>query len=243
MADHRNQIDFIKKWEGGLSNDSRDIGPASFPAPCVYNGQVGWHTNKGIIYRTFLSNAAKLGYNPSCENFLQMPDSIWLKIFKNSFWDKFLLDSYRSQSIADIIVSFAWGSGIGGAYKQLAKFLNGNYGSSLPATTSGYSLDNAGKIRELFHKITKTAIAEKRVQEKLIAHYRQFYISLNNPTYIRGWLNRLNELNEFTYASLRIVERAAKKVLIISLVGGTLAAAAIAGYFISENKNQRRRAA
>lgn len=241
MADHRNQIEFIKKWEGGLSNDPRDIGPASYPAPCVYNGQVGWHTNKGIIYRTFEMNA-KLGYNPSCANFFAMPDYIWLKIFKHGFWDKFLLDSYRSQSIADIIVSFAWGSGIGGAHRQLAKFLNANYGSNLPITTSSYSLENAGKIRELFHKITKTAIGEKRVQEKLIEHYRQFYISLNNPTYIRGWLNRLNELNEFTYASLRIVERAAKKFLLLSLAGGAIAAATLAVYFISDNQNKRQAA-
>ncbi len=85
MADHKNQVDFIKKWEGGISNDPRDIGPASFPAPCVYKGQIGWHTNKGIIYRTFSSNAAKLGYSASCENFIQMPDYIWLKIYKLTF--------------------------------------------------------------------------------------------------------------------------------------------------------------
>jgi lysozyme family protein len=205
MADHKNQINFIKKWEGGLSNDPRDVGPASHPAPCVYNGQSGWHTNKGIIYATFESNAARLGYEASCANFITMADHIWLKIYKVSFWDKFLLDDYRSQAIADIIVSFAWGSGIGGAYKQLAKFLNALYGTSLPAITSGYNLQNAKTIRDVFNRLTRTAHSEKRIHEELISHYRQFYISLNNPTYQRGWLNRLNSLNEFTFNSLRAV--------------------------------------
>jgi lysozyme family protein len=229
MADHKKQVNFIKKWEGGISNDPRDIGPASFPAPCVYQGQVGWHTNKGIIYRTFSSNASKLGYTPSCENFIQMPDYIWLKIYKLTFWDKFLLDQYKSQSIADIIVSLAWGSGIGGAYRQLAKFLNKNYGTSFSISTSGYSMTNAIKFRDIFQRVTKTASGEKKVQEKLIEHLRQFYISLNNPTYIKGWLNRVNALNEFTYASLRAVNRNWQKLL---LMGTGAIGIAVGIYFL-----------
>jgi hypothetical protein len=237
MANHKNQVQFIKKWEGGISNDQRDVGPASFPMPCMYNGQYGWHTNKGIVYRTFTMNAAKLGYVASCENFIQMPDYIWLKIYKLTFWDKFFLDQYRSQSIADIIVSLAWGSGIGGAYKQIAKFLNKNYGGNFSEYTSGYSAGNAIKFRDTFHRITKTASAEKRVQEKLIEHLRQFYISLNNPTYIKGWLNRVNALNEFTYATLRAVTRNWQKLL---LLGTGVIGTVVGMYFLIDyiHKNE-----
>lgn len=242
MANYKNQVDFIKKWEGGLSNDQRDIGPASHPAPCVYMGQTGWHTNKGIIYQTFESNAAKLGYAATCENFISMPDHIWLKIYKAGFWDKFLLDGYRSQAIADIIVSLAWGSGIGGAYKQTAKFLNANYGTNFPTTTSGYSIENAKKIREVFHHITRTAAAEKRVHEKFILHYRQFYISLNNPTYIKGWLRRVNDLYEFTYSSLR-AENEMRKIAIVGIAATAIAAFSLVGYFLFEDQKQSRRAA
>jgi lysozyme family protein len=242
VANYRNQVDFIKKWEGGLSNDQRDIGPASHPAPCVYNGQVGWHTNKGIIYATFESNASKLGYVASCENFFTMPDYIWLKIYKAGFWDAFLLDGYHSQSIADIVVSLTWGSGKGGAYKQLAKFLNANYGTDFPTTTSSYNIDRAKKMRDLFNHITRTARAEKIVQQKLIAHLKQFYISLNNPTYIKGWLNRVNALDEFTYASLRAVN-AIRKFMLVGLVGSAVAAITLATYFILEENNSHRLAA
>ncbi len=242
MADYKNQVNFIKKWEGGLSNDQRDLGPASHPAPCVYMGQTGWHTNKGIIYSTFQSNAYKLGYAATCENFFTMPDYIWLKIYKVSFWDKFLLDGYRSQSIADIIVSLAWGSGLGGAYKQTAKFLNNNYGTDFTTATSGYSLENAKKIRDVFHHVTRTAQAEKRTQQKFIEHYRQFYISLNNPTYIKGWLRRVNDLNDFTYASLRAVNEL-RKIAIVGIAASTIAVLSLMGYFLFEEQKQQHRQA
>lgn len=242
MANHKHQVDFIKKWEGGLSNDPRDIGPASHPAPCVYNGQTGWHTNRGITYSTFESNARKLGYAATCENFIRMPDSIWLKIYKVSFWDKFLLDSYRSQSIADIIVSLAWGSGIGGAYRQTAKFLNANYGTNFPITASSYSIDNAKKMRDVFKYITRTAAGEKRVQEKFIEHYRQFYISLNNPTYIKGWLRRVNDLNDFTYSSLRAANEM-RKLAIVGIAASALCVVSLVSYFLIEEDKPTQRAA
>ncbi|HTF04150.1 MAG TPA: glycosyl hydrolase 108 family protein [Bacteroidia bacterium] len=236
MADHRNQVEFIKKWEGGLSNDPRDIGPASHPAPCVYMGQTGWHTNKGIIYATFEAYA-RLGYEASCENFIAMPDYIWGKIYKLSFWDKFLLDEYRSQAIADVIVSLAWGSGLGGAYKQLAKFFNANYGTNLRATTSEYSIENAKKIRDLFQEHARTAIGEKRIHQQLLQHMQQFYISLNKPVYIKGWLNRLNALYAFTYPSLRIANEE-RKILIVSAVAGAVAILSIAGFLLYESENK-----
>ena len=236
MADHRLQINFIQKWEGGLSNDPRDIGPAANPALCSYMGQTGWHTNKGIIYSTFAANA-KLGYVASCENFFEMPDSIWLKIYKFSFWDKFLLDSYRSQAIADVVVSLAWGSGLGGAYKQLAKFFNANFGTQLTEKTSGYNEENVKKIRELFRIHTRLAIAEKRVHTKLIEHMRRFYISLNKPVYIKGWLNRLKALYEFTYPSLRAVSRE-RKILLFSLAASAIAILTVGGLILYERENK-----
>lgn len=230
MADHSKQVNFIKKWEGGLSNDPRDAGPASNPAPCSYNGQTGWHTNKGIIYSTFVANA-KLGYVASCENFFAMPDYIWLKIYKASFWDKFLLDSYRSQAIADVVVSLAWGSGLGGAYKQLAKFFNANFGTNLVAKTSGYNPENVKKIRDLFRIHTRTALSEKRVHELLIEHMRQFYISLNRPVYLKGWLNRLKALYEFTYPSLRAAD-GERKIFLLTVAAGSIAVISLIGIFL-----------
>jgi lysozyme family protein len=242
MADHRNQVNFIKKWEGGLSNDPRDISPASYPAPCVYLGQTGWHTNKGIIYSTFESNAFKLGYVASCQNFIAMPDYIWLRIYKYSFWDKFLLDTYRSQAIADVIVSLAWGSGLGGAYKQIAKFLNSNYGASLKESTAGFNSTNVVRVRDIIRQHSRTALGEKKLHASLIEHMSRFYISLNKPVYIRGWLNRLKALYAFTYPSLRIAAQE-RKVLWLTVGAGTIAALAITGLLLNEQNNKHIRQA
>jgi lysozyme family protein len=242
MADYRRQIGFIKKWEGGLSNDPND--PASaYPMPCYYAGQTGWHTNKGITWQTFSSYAGSLNYAATCENFVLMPDYIWLKIFKKKFWDAFLLDTYNSQSIADIVVSWAWGSGMGGAYRQLAKFLNGNYATSLAENKSDYNQANVIKIRDVFNALTRRGKRENLVQQELIEHYRNFYISLNKPYYINGWLNRLDELDSFTQATLR---EASVKWPVYLFIGAGLVAATIGTVYLIEEYNfhkQRKRAA
>jgi hypothetical protein len=90
-------------------------------------------------------------------------------------------------------------------------------------------LDRAKEFRDIFNRLTRNAKQEELVQEKFIAHLRQFYISLNNPTYINGWLNRVNALNEFTYASLRAVRRNWKKLLVL---GTGMTAFAVGVYFL-----------
>lgn len=233
MADYRNQIDFIKRWEGGLSRDPDDTGPAANASPCVYNGQTGWHTNKGITYMAFKAGS---GYEKSCENFLTMPDDVWLKIFKQDFWDKFYLDSYKSQAIADIVVSWAWGSGLGGSYKQLAKFLNANYGTSFQETTSGYNNENALKIRDKFNELTRRG-KEKEIREGLLEQYREFYISLNRPKYINGWLNRLNDLAAFTLKSVGVFKRNWIKFVLYPLgIGAAVVSVVYLVKYINKNR-------
>jgi len=239
MADYKKQIGFIKKWEGGMSNNPND--PASaYPMPCLYASQIGWHTNKGITWLTFSSSAKALGYVASCKNFISMPDSIWLKIFKKVFWDKFQLDSYQSQAVADIIVSWAWGSGLGGAYRQIAKFLNRNYGTSLPDQKSDNKSENINKIKEVFNTLTRRKPREKTVREELIAHYRNFYISLNKPYYIKGWLNRLEALDEFTSESLPNEKPVWPSLL---LAGGLLISLSLATVWLFEENSTKKQTA
>ena len=73
MADYRNIISFIKSKEGGLSSATTDTASRN-PSPCG-NGSNGqpYHTNKGVTWSTFSSNASSLGYSASCSNFLNMP--------------------------------------------------------------------------------------------------------------------------------------------------------------------------
>lgn len=192
MANSKHIIPFILKWEGGLSNDVTD--PASaFPAPCPYKGVTGYHTNKGITYHTFTGLADSLGYDPSCDTFFEMSDDVFNKIYKNGYWNRYLLDKYNSQPIADIIVSWAWASGLSGAYKQLAKFYKKQTGKDLPEK---YSAAGVKDLQIYFNSLDANQSAE--IYKKLIVAYQDFYKSLNKPKYIKGWLNRLADLITFS---------------------------------------------
>jgi len=84
MADFFNELtDFIKRKEGGLSNDKTDTA-AKFPSPTPQK----YHTNKGITWRTYVDSAKTLNYSPTIENFLKMPDQLWLKIYKGNYLNK-----------------------------------------------------------------------------------------------------------------------------------------------------------
>jgi lysozyme family protein len=203
-------IPHVLKWEGGLSRNPADSASKN-PAPCAYNGKTGYHTNKGVTYTTFTSLAKSLNYDPTCENFFIMPEDIFLKIFKTGYWNGFKLDEYKSQKIANVIVSWAWASGAYGAYKQLKKFFEKQYNVKLVGTYN----ENINTIKDLFNK--ETEIDETAVYNKLIEAYRNFYISLNQPTFIKGWLNRLTDLDTFNIAFEVVKKNPFKTIAILAI--------------------------
>lgn len=203
-------IPHVLKWEGGLSRNPADSASKN-PAPCTYNGKTGYHTNKGVTYTTFTSLAKSLNYDPTCENFFTLPEDIFLKIFKTGYWNGFKLDEYKSQKIANVIVSWAWASGAYGAYKQLKKFFDKQYNVKLVGTYN----ENINTIKDLFNK--ETEIDESTVYNKLIEAYRNFYISLNQPTFIKGWLNRLTDLDTFNLAFEVVKKNPFKTIAILAL--------------------------
>ena len=183
MANYDNLIAFIKRKEGGLSDDPNDINPAKNPSPCG-NGKNGkpYHTNKGVTYNVFKTYANKLGYDPNCDNFIKMPADIWKKIYKGVFWTPMGSDIINNQAIANTFVEFAWGSGLDGATKALKKFFKETYNKDFSNTTEMANfcndLDAKGLTPELF--------------DKLNTFRKNFFISLNRPKYTQGWINRLN---------------------------------------------------
>jgi lysozyme family protein len=182
MADYKNIISFIKTKEGGKSSATTDTASRN-PSPCG-NGSNGkpYHTNKGVTWSTFSSNASSLGYSASCSNFLNMPDEIWGKIYKQSYWNPMQGDRIKNQAIANTFVEMAWGSGIGGATKFLKQFFTKYYNKSFDNITQIVDyvnkLDNEGKSPELF--------------EKLYDFRGDKYVSLNQPSNLKGWMNRLD---------------------------------------------------
>jgi phage antirepressor YoqD-like protein len=192
MANYRNIIPFIKKWEGGLSRAKTDTASSS-PAPFTtrardysqrgapYVTSNDWHTNKGVTWTTFSGLASRLKYTPTKENWEQMPDSIWEKIFKNGYWDKVQGDKLLTQNIADLLADWYWGSGTW-AVRNLQQVLNRSF---------GYKLREDGVMGA-----TTLAAANKVDQKKLFdllhAEKLDYYRQIGGAN-LKGWTNRANE--------------------------------------------------
>lgn len=188
MADYKNIIPFIKRAEGGLSSATTDTASRN-PSPCG-NGKNGkpYHTNKGIQWITFKNLASKGGYTANCSNFINMPDSVWNKVYKVGFWDAIKGDQIKNQAIANTLVEMTWGSGLGSVSKGtgtlgwLNRFFKTNYNENLNSVNEIVDfvnkLEDKGQSSELFEKLNQFR-ANK-------------YKALNQPKNLQGWLNRLN---------------------------------------------------
>lgn len=188
MAVYTKIVSFIKSKEGGLSSATTDTA-SNNPSNCG-NGSNGkpYHTNKGITWGTFKGLSSKLGYSATCDNFLKMPDSIWGKIYKDGYWNPMQGDRIQNQAIANSFVEMAWGSGVGsntstkGAIAYLKNFFKSKYNKSFDTITQIVDyvneLDSNGQTPELF--------------EKLYDFRKSLYTSFNQPSNLKGWINRLD---------------------------------------------------
>jgi lysozyme family protein len=194
MANHMNYVPFCKKWEGGLSRDLNDSAK-SFPCPTSYNGKTGWHTNKGVTYKTWVNFFG----TKKDARFFSMSDEDWGVIFKAGYWDKIKGDLIIHQSIADVAVSWAWGSGSQTAIKQMQRtlgFSKANQDGVIGPMTLG-AINSANEaqlfakacdVRESFFRFITDP--QNTSDPKLKIQYQ------NNKKNLQGWLNRLNQFKK-----------------------------------------------
>lgn len=220
MALYTKIITFIKSKEGGLSSATTDTASGN-PSNCG-NGSNGkpYHTNKGVTWGTFKGLSSKLGYSATCDNFKKMPDDIWGKIYKDGYWNPMQGDRIKNQAIANTFVEMAWGSGVGsntstrGAIPYLKKFFKANYNKSFDTITQIVDyvndLDDNGQTPQLF--------------EKLYDFRKSLYTSFNQPSNLKGWINRLDAfylLNKPSATSTKTKTTIAVGVVLI-VAGATL---------------------
>lgn len=165
MADYKVIIPFILKWEGGFVNDPDDRGGA---------------TNKGVTIATFRQ---VYGKQKTVTDLKNITEDQWKYIFKKLFWDKCKCDGIEDQSVANIIVDYAWGSGVSRAVKDV-QAIAGTATDGIAGPKTAGAVNNAD-AKTLFNKIK-----ERRIQ---------FYNNIvkANPSqkkFLRGWTNRVNSL-------------------------------------------------
>jgi hypothetical protein len=199
MANFNDVVGLTKKWEGGLSSNPKDSA-SKYPSPYIYKGKKGWHTNKGITYKTFKDYATKLGYEDSATNFITMPDTIWNKIAKAIYWDTLKLDTLKSNGIAFQLFSAKWG----GWKKKL--FVN--YLAKKGIKWDGKDSTISSSFNELLQKQSETQIIQDI--SKLMSGY---YVSLNQPAFTQGWLNRVKDTTDYAIQFVRsnVIEPASEQ--------------------------------
>lgn len=188
MANYKAIIPFIRKVEGGLSKAKTDSA-SSYPVP---DGS-GYHTNKGITWKTLESWKVRLGIMdpPSLiKTFYSMPDDVWEKIYKWGYWDPIQGDRITSQALADTLVDWAWGAGPGRAIQKLQQFLK------LPQTNKM----NEATLQALNNATTTN---EAKFLHDFSAYKKAWYLSLKNQeANYAGWANRLNQLYDVAKAKI-----------------------------------------
>jgi lysozyme family protein len=228
MANYKNIIDHVAKWEGGPSSDPRDnalslghsgilgkdAGIKNYPNNFV-------HTSKGVIWATYLHYCRINKRKPNAQEFVKMPKPIWEGIVKNVFWDSIYLDKLKSQAIAEFLFDMLWGSGVGGIKSQvrdLQKLLIENKIDLGKAGADGV----IGKATiDGLNEFVKNKTREKLVIDTLYKSRAQFLKTREDSgSYGKGWLNRLDELTASAYK--QIEEQAKKpttKIIAFGLLG------------------------
>lgn len=128
---------------------------------------------KGVTLATFRQF---YGANKSVEDLKRITDEQWHTIFKKGFWDKCKADEIKSQSVANLLVDFAYHSGPVTALKKIQAIVGTSVdGISGPKTIAAI---NKQCKTDLFGKLWN----ERESYLKKLGNYSVFG---------KGWMNRL----------------------------------------------------
>ena len=171
---------FVMASEGGKSNDSRD----TWAVKCApFAG--AYHTNKGITFCTWKSNAKAIGSEPTYEAFLSMTDEQANKILYEFYLFSTKNGSIKDNAIALSITEAYWGSG-GHAFQNLATALN----------AAGFKCTSALILTNQMIQGANSLDAKLLFDKFWTARYNYLKSLSNAPTYIKGWTTRINSFKK-----------------------------------------------
>jgi hypothetical protein len=106
MADYRKIVSIIKSKNKGFSwrIENIDNPPCETGFSDTILGKKQNNTSFGISWNEFNQYSKELGYEPTCENFKEMPNTIYNLIFKKIYWDSIQGDKIKNQGVANSLV-------------------------------------------------------------------------------------------------------------------------------------------
>ena len=174
-TDIKKLIPFILKWEGGFVNHPNDPGGA---------------TNMGVTIAVWKAQ----GYDKDGDRDIDVADLKLMSkddvamIMKKNYWNRWLADNIKSQSVANTLVDWVWASG--------------KWGIVIPQRLLGLKED--GIVGYITLEALNETIAkdEKKFLAQLYKARYQYIddIIKRNPklaVFKKGWLNRMKDLEEF----------------------------------------------
>lgn len=178
MADSSKLIPFILSWETDkYTNNKYDK---------------GGHTKLGITLATW----RKVGYDKNGDGKINEQDVKLLtrtdfeRVFKKNYWDACKADLINDQNIANMLVDFAYNSGVNRAIKYLQSIVGGKadgiVGQQTLANINNYRLGQ----RTLFDEL-------KKARENYL---RRIAVGSQKAN-LKGWLRRVSYI---TYGNLRL---------------------------------------
>lgn len=172
MAKPEKLIPIILKWEGGWSNHPSDRGGA---------------TMRGITFGTFCEwRKQKHLPEPTLEDLKGISEEEWGNIFTHFFWNRWKADKIENQSIANILVDFAWASGTTTAIRYIQKHVLGVGADGLSGPATVGAINSYPDQKKLFE-----LIKQARLQFVDIIVER----NPSQQVFLRGWKNRINSFS------------------------------------------------
>lgn len=195
MANYKLAIPIIREKEGGKSRidepakDDLELVPKAWLVKLD-----GVHTNKGIRLVTFLHWAKALGYEPSSELFLEMPDHIWEGIFLLGYWRPICGDMIANNAIGIVAVDFTYNSGERNAAIAIQRLLNARWGLGLKVD-GDIGPKTVGGLNYVTEAIGVQTLLDA-LEDARWGFIKQGYLA-RFPHHERGLRNRLDHVHDY----------------------------------------------
>lgn len=148
MADYKKIVSVIKKKNKGLTNQNLAPQESECDLGVSFNvflkKEIKNDTSNGIDWNTFKVYANELGYDATCENFKNMPSTIYNVLFKLKHWDSIGGDKIKNQGIANVLVE-KQGIGLATIGEALKKF---GYVRPYESSDIATNISNAFKLND-----------------------------------------------------------------------------------------------